>query len=83
MPKAVCVQVIDDDCFLAGVSVPPLVLCFEIGTRVISSCFMGFTHSWWSPNPGPSDIWGVRDLERIKLVAIDALFDLDVLLDMD
>lgn len=47
--EAVTVEVIEDDCLLASVTVPPFGLVLDVGVWGLLPSSMGFTGARWSP----------------------------------
>jgi len=47
--EAVTVHVIEDDCLLAGITVPPFGLVLDVGIRSSLPSSKGFTGARWSP----------------------------------
>lgn len=79
--KAIVVEVIQDDAFLSGVSVPPFVLSLEVGAGIMLAGVRGLSNSGGSVNPHSSNVIGGDGLLGGNVVAIKIFLELQVLTD--
>jgi len=77
------VVVVKQDSLLTSVAIEPFVLCFKIDIGIFISGISGFSNSGRSPNPYPSDIWGLCCLSGGDLVGVNVLLKRQVSVESD
>ena len=71
-------MVVEENGRLSCVPIKPFTLRLDKEIRIILSCVVGFSNSWWSPNPHASCGFGCHCLLSIDLEKIDRLLYLSV-----
>lgn len=81
--EAVSVEIVDDNCFLSLIAVPPFVLRFKISSWIVSSSFMALACAGWAVKPDTFSSSVIDLWSGVQFVSIHTLLQLDVLLDMN
>lgn len=76
-------MIVENDSFLTLISIPPLVLGFEICVRVVLSCFSTLTYAWGAIDPDASCIIRTQGLFVGDPVGVDSLLNFLELLESD